>query len=132
MSIDQAIGAVPPYIYADIGGDDRWTWFVRSPASHRRFPSDPLRLGHCQFAGAGGCLSVRGIAIRSPGAPLCRVDGDLLSRARKRGGLGRRNDEHLHLYAAPPTSTSGANRPWQVAWPCRGWVPGSTNSPRSP
>jgi MFS family permease len=22
------IGAVPPYIYADIGGVDRWIWFV--------------------------------------------------------------------------------------------------------
>ena len=24
-------GAVPPYIYRDIGGTDRWIWFVSPP-----------------------------------------------------------------------------------------------------
>ena len=26
-------GAIPPYIYRDIGGLDRWVWFVSSPIS---------------------------------------------------------------------------------------------------
>jgi hypothetical protein len=26
-----SIGGIPPYIYSDIGGVDRWIWFVRQP-----------------------------------------------------------------------------------------------------
>ena len=130
-----SIGAVPPFIYADIGGVDRWTWFVRSLAAifNSCFPFWPstqvlanlLSLAAiCPFVGSlsdllgrryvalmGGFFLVLGSVIASTANTMnifiCRL-------FRRRKVLFRAHDS------------------WQVAWPFRGLVRASTNSPPWP
>ena len=57
-------GGIPPYIYRDIGGTDRWIWFV----SFARLPTSSGLLsnensGSCQFACSCGDMPIRGVLV---------------------------------------------------------------------
>ena len=65
-------GGIPPYIYADIGGADRWIWFVRA--------EDVLK-----YVSISDCLTgPRKPSIPGSGLPFCRIHFRLVRQTIRR------------------------------------------------
>ena len=92
-------GGIPPYIYRDIGGTDRWIWFV---CSHQEIVSTVLNnfLGSCQPSGPRRRLSFRRISLRPDRATLRGPNRGLVLGAWHDCRLNRAHYEHLYLSAS--------------------------------
>jgi hypothetical protein len=60
------IGGIPPYIYGDIGGADRWVWFVSGDSIVLESIDDQLTaffIGPCKLTQSRWCMSFRGLPV---------------------------------------------------------------------
>ena len=94
-------GGVPPLIYADIGGADRWIWFVRQTQSRGSLERDMLIgfLGPSEPPRPSFDMPVCRVAVRSHGPEICCFDWSYTDRRGNDHLLNGPQHERLHRYA---------------------------------
>ncbi len=91
-------GGIPPYIYGDIGGADRWIWFVSISSRRNTISRTNINgtIGSCEPARSRRCLSIRRISVGLDRSSLCRHYWGLPHLHRHDCEQHREYDEHLH------------------------------------